>query len=466
MVAEKVESRHLENAIKQFSRIRDYHFHNSEGRVTSYPRLIILNSVAAAINATLIAEEDICNLTNFCGDKNKNAFYFPRIALSYSIAHISHEPAYFLWRKFYSFDRQNTSLEKYSKLKLQEIRKIEYPEYIFMTDFWLNYLYCAVPKKLKTSLWTFTLFTDPFDRSTWIALTVSFVIVAVILITASSQNRDVLRTILILFCATLQLGAEPSPRFSGLLLLWMAISMILVCFYSGEITSEVISPPPDDVMTKIQELYDNNFTLYFSRDYVRKSLQSSVAGMRPFLHTRRTLEFFLNNSVLSTYSVESFAELCLSNQRFIMDSWQNTLNLKHFSNIIIPAHATSEEEKARRCHVGQELFRVDEQYLVILPPGNSEVTQALLKLCQAGIVERWNKEIEGMLTSSRVQERVRILGPTKVKIVEDTTLAPMKLQGKSKTVFILWMICFQISLVAFVSEIIFLHATRTCTGLL
>lgn len=451
----------LNRALNYFFKIRDYHFGSKFNPPnTGYPSLIILHIAATSINSTVIVEREVCQVTGHCNQAL--ALPFPRVLSSYTVAQVYSKPILHLWKQAYLPTKH--SLERFHKSFSHSSEMKQMPIFVLTRDLKLNFLYCSLPKKLTISAWTFTLFTDPFDQLTWKFLSTSFVLVAAILIISDSRNRDISRVFILTLCATLQLGTEPISRFPALFILWMTTSLILVCFYSGEITSAVISPPQDDVITEISEMRDRNYSLNFRSQFVRLSLESSTKSMKRNTTAKTNLELFLNRSILlGRFTREDMAEFCLADGRFLMDNWALTLNFMHTCHMmVIPYWAKTEKDKARRCHVGQELVRVDEEYLVVLPPGNGRLAGAIRRMHQAGIIQRWGQEMQGMVASTRVQDRVRILGPTKVKVEEEVTVIALKMDGKSKTVFVLWLICVMISFVALGSELV-MKLIRLCS---
>lgn len=143
----------------------------------------------------------------------------------------------------------------------------------------------------------------------------------------------------------------------------------------------------------------------------------------------------------------------LGGNKFRVNSLDNVLDAAHRGNKLIQQHATNSLQKARRCHVGKESIRVDESFVVTLPPKNKQVTQVFNKLVEAGIQQRWSQESRATALFKRVQDRVKFVSITNIKEVEDNLPVALKVGGKTLTIFLLGGICIFLPTVAFAVEL-------------
>lgn len=84
------------------------------------------------------------------------------------------------------------------------------------------------------------------------------------------------RSFIVVLTIVVQSGiAETSRRKYVIIMLWMLCSIVLVTFYTGGMTSYVIKPPPDDVITSWENLEKSNLTLIFFQKF-QKDINSNV----------------------------------------------------------------------------------------------------------------------------------------------------------------------------------------------
>lgn len=311
-----------------------------------------------------------------------------------------------------------------------------------------NFYYSDIPKHLKMSLWKFSLFTDPFENTTWILLSTCFTIIAAILIMCNCKSERADLILLLLFSATLQLGTNALPKKSGLFLMWLGTSMLFVFIYSGEVTSTLIRPPQDAIMTEITEVFERKYKLYVTRPAALQVWKVTSEFMKPNSKIRNMMDYFVQNAIVdgSDASVHSgsndfLKKLVFSDEKvFTMRSWIYSLQLMQQGNQIIQTEAKTNREKARICYLGQELINFDETFFVTFPPSNKKLGKGYQLLFQTGMVNRLMDEVHGGLASTRVQNRTQILSRTKLAM-DQVTYVSLKMEGKIITVFLLWVFC-------------------------
>lgn len=446
----------LKTAVARYSRIRDYYFLNASGQsghisrapFSNFPTLIIFNVIAASVNATLVETQEIFGSKTYpCINEQSH----PKILIVFtnSVVIPGYKLPFQYWQEFYTLSNNKAIPIKRFSLQKRSL-ETQLPIYTWIGEIDVNFLYCDIPKKLKISPWnSFTLFTEPFDYSIWITLPICFIIVAMLLSEDKScQDRGTM--IFVLFSTTLQLGTKEFSRNSGILMVWMGMAMILAFYYTGELTSTVIRPHPDDVMTKLKDLLDRNYTLYFPsyENYIFTAVTGAAMSIKNTSTVKKDLQFLMENYVEIDPSDDEFKNFFVAENKFRFHSLDDVIYLQQAGNHLIQQNAQTTEAKARKCHVGKELFRVDEKYIVTLPPGNKALTKVLDKLVHSGIFQRWYQERRDMTRSRRVQDRVRFARSTNIKEDEDNLPVALQLQGKTVTIFLLWVICIFVSMVA------------------
>lgn len=93
----------------------------------------------------------------------------------------------------------------------------------------------------------------------------------------------------------------------------------------------------------------------------------------------------------------------------------------------------------RRCYVGEQLILPEVTYFVVTPH-TQEVANLIEIMIHSGFHLVWVNEFIGIAASNRIQERVKMVSPTKLWEEREP---PKKLDiadGKLKNVFFLWLV--------------------------
>lgn len=445
-IPRKYSPEYFHQVVKTFSRIRDYYRsddHNQSLQI--FPKLIVSKLVAEGVNATLLPYK---NQTKF-----GNLSTFPKILYDNTVSKTYEGKTSILshWKDYYNSPYSHT----HDLIRSHEKR--EFPMFSIINEKYLNFFYCDEPRKTKTYPFKFSLFTNPFDSWIWIILLMSFA--SVVLILTPNNFKDIISKVILLLNLTLQQGSPALPKYSGLCYVWMIMSMVVVTFYSGEMTSTVIRPPEDDVIRTVQDLIHRSYRLSFvSRNQI-EVLNNSMNSLKLKSKTKESIELLVKTRDQNN-SLGTFNNLLYSGKLCLFNWWENAMYIVHWAHKKFKTEAKTMGNKVRICRVGQELLRSDELFFVTLPPDNAQLTAAFHKLFQVGVIQRWMQEEEGLLTSGRVQERVRVVSRTKVKSMEVNVASKLKLQGKIVTVFSIWLICALVSIAGFGCEIFFHFSTR------
>lgn len=447
--------------IENYSRLRDYYARPNQLNIHLthsyfYPWLVVSNIVTSAANRTLIEPEDLCDYVDNCDDDAETSNIpkiLPRLPVVVVFEGYDYS-ALSIWDNHCSLSKRCGS--KFSGFsRFGEQREVESPSMSLVKSELINFAYCAVPQKVRVSSWAFGIFTDPFGNIVWIVLSISFTILSLVMYI--SKQSQTLTMLLSMFSAMILNSTHVSLRNSRLFMLWTFASIILINFYTADITSTVISPPPDDVITSFRELDQRNFTLHeWKEESYIKFLNNSVSAMKPNSPTRRVLESIFTKAILDITLENFVGSIIFGENKFIIHTWEIVMYLASLGHREIKKKEHIQQEKIeRKCYVGKELIRYDEIFFATLPSGNRELADRFQKLLDFGIVQRFYQEMEGVVTSERVQDRSRIVGRTNMKGSEDSSPESLKLRGKAVTIFLLWIFCAAISLGWFICELCF-----------
>lgn len=414
----------LQKVIQNYSRLRD--MYRREGndlvenwRMVYYPNNAVETVLAKFINATPISIDQARNLTT--------AVPFPEV--------VTLPSSY--WQKVGNYRNETYPITD----KIPEGVQL-----VLMYDIKYNFVYCDVSSKEKISIWEFSIFLNPFDKMTWGLLVTSFVLVAPI-------SGKFSKVIMPMISATLSVGTIAPSRGSRMFIIWMCVCMLLANFYSGELTSSITVPPKDDVMTHFRHLQERHYTYA-----LQKSHENSLKNLRSYWAKSPTEPGKVIAALLEKVALaEELYGFMIGGRYATIAPWPAALVFPWVHKFMIKTYRPYYTWSNKKCHVGQELAKMGEQFFIFLPPKNAKLVEGLQQLIQAGIYQRWIQEEDGLLHSERVQDRVRVKSPTKVVEMEVAEIPTVGLERKVITMFLLWGVCIVISFVGFCLEHIRFH---------
>lgn len=220
----------LGDAISNYSRLRNYFKPDPSGHRTwhleYYPSIIVAHTIAQSVNATLVSKDKL--------GLNESSLH-PEFQYYY--------PAF--WDSPEQFRKETYKLtgKNVTGFQLSEVLSLN-----------CAFVYSDVPHNEKITAWEFSLFTDPLDWWTWLLLVIAFLFVAPL-------SGKFTKIIMPITSATLSLGTMGPPTKSKIFLAWMGLCMLVGNLYSGEITSKIMVPPKEEVMTHFRQLEQQNFTM-------------------------------------------------------------------------------------------------------------------------------------------------------------------------------------------------------------
>lgn len=302
-----------------------------------------------------------------------------------------------------------------------------------------SFTYCDHPRTGPDSLSPFILFHESADTAVWFCLIASIVLISVLVKNIAGHNTW--STCLITLSALISGGVSISIRalqHSWLLTVWMCMCLIFVTYYSGNLTSEVISPTPEFRYSTLAELVLHKYTFIVNPfAYAVMKREVKTGGLLKQVETIK--------SIISATEVVNFDDVP-----------QLLITKSHCATLFIWPHAFKDISKAyefqakskmhqKHCYIGKELFFDESLYMVVSRPKIPQVDRVLRILMEQGIFNIWMKEYVGVSGSIRVQDRSRIISSTKFR---ENPKVPKSLnlkEGKLRNVFVLWMGCLLIA---------------------
>lgn len=156
-----------------------------------------------------------------------------------------------------SFGRTLTLLDQIAIIDSAMFTRIE------SVDF--NFVYCDTPKLLRSEMYDMGVILQAFHPNVWFFLILILLLCSVI-ISKTFHPRDISSAMLSLFAGLLGGNFQFGPgnlKKSTLFILWLLTSIIINNFYTGSMTSVLITPLKEHVMRKVAELDEQNYSIIF-----------------------------------------------------------------------------------------------------------------------------------------------------------------------------------------------------------
>lgn len=407
----------INNVLKNYSRLQD--FHNNP----PYPGpfVHIANFVATAINATLVSTRSLKQTCSTRTLKKIPTFY--NVKFAPVLSHLFNQ--------------------------IQNVHgKIEKPSAIQRVGLECNFLSCSQPKVQLEDISPLQMFRKTAEPTVWICLVLSLIFVSVTI--NFSLRKNFLSTIFISLSALLSPGVYRSQRFqhSCLLTLWMYTSVVLATYYSGSLASALIKPMKEYSIEKVAELVGNNYSM-ISEDREALFIVKTLANLSDFSEEAKMLKSLITKARIVSDDNELSRMMTRLTERYSLVSlWTNVLR----------GHSRAAEfiEKNKilnvRCFLGKELFFHQNVFFVLSPPNSDYLAEITGRMMEAGYFGLWWNELIGMGTSTRVQDRRKMLSRTKIEDEKNEPKALKLWEGKFKNSFVLWMTCLSMCLLCFCIE--------------
>lgn len=166
----------MEFIMRNTSKIRNYYFPmgtTSKGPRPLFAPTALTHLIASKTNATLILNDSVPESRG-----GNNGSEFPRVlppapSHGYGSANISS-----IWQNYYHPYRKLSNLDSTT-----DSNPTKLPYFSFHKASYETFYYYDLPRKMRISPWTFTLFTGPFDALIWLILIMTFVLLTAVVLT-------------------------------------------------------------------------------------------------------------------------------------------------------------------------------------------------------------------------------------------------------------------------------------------
>lgn len=218
-------------------------------------------------------------------------------------------------------------------------------------------------------------------------------------------------TLLITFAALVSGGVSiPCQvlQHSWLLTTWMGICLVFVTYFSGNLTSQVISPSPEFRFSSIKDIVANNYSLVVT--------QFTIGVMKYEVETSgRVDRNKILRKLISTVVVANYDDIPK-----ILVTKLNTSTISILSHAFRKINIAQRFQKVngannKHCYIGKELLFDESIFLFVTSRKIKNLQRTLRVLMEQGIFHVWIQEYVGISGSPRVQGRSRIISSTKYR---------------------------------------------------
>lgn len=220
-------------------------YNNTEGFI---PITMIVLTLCQNINASIILrpmykEDEKHNYRNLSRNKLAKIFNSPTI-----------HPR--------MFARTLTNHDRFSYIESNKYVRVD------SVDF--NFVYCDEPRRENSKWWDLSIMVQAFEMKVWLMVLASLLICSIIISVSRVQisyPAHIFSASLALFVGLLGGNmnfAILDLKHSVLFTLWMTMSLILNNYYTGTMTSLLVKPLEEKVMSSLFDLDKHNYTVIFT----------------------------------------------------------------------------------------------------------------------------------------------------------------------------------------------------------
>lgn len=427
----------LHDRLRDFSRLRDYHsFKRGAGANDAAWGIfgIIAKLAADSINATLI--------TRAHRRYKRNTFPLFKPLEGENLVYEG-------WKKYYHKGASGPSSEPMMHV-------------MSPLNWNINFIYCGSKAITHDSIWDSSYLLESFSLRMWLAILLSTICIALLAFRAyqikalfSIYQLNLLASLSVLLTPGFTKPHHVAYKYSKLFVMWMLSSLIIATYYTGDMTSKVITPPPEVTITDLPGIRDKRYSLQYTSD-IKGMLHYNLGTLHGFpIYVNPN--FKLIKKLLKGDLVER-GHIGNSPQEFLKfvlmmlekeDSatlmwWQAALNLASEINDFVSKRGASSNVTIsschwnKKCHIGKHLISTGLSFFGFVPPGSVRLAHGLQIVIEFGIVARWIREHYELHYAERAQDRVRFVAPTKLPKDEDRNVIKLAIQGKIAAIFVLW----------------------------
>lgn len=311
-----------------------------------------------------------------------------------------------------------------------------------------GFLYCAKPENLQEGIWIFSIFTEPFQFSIWVAVLVTGSLISMLAFTNLNHIRV---SVIPIICAVIASGISGIPeKRSKLFTLWVFVSLILTVIYTANLTGVLVKAPTTKITANFSQIQNEKYSLIY-----RHSIEMWIAQnlLKGFCNSRN--KFVVDNNVKALSNLLEFAKVAhnhtyeMLTRRLVAVAleWKQLLG-----NQITLTNAAKQAGVQRKCYLSLDVVHLGDAFYLLVQPKWMNMATLFTNMVEAGIYQIWDGE-RFSVSELRVRSSyLRYSYPKNAVHAEPKTLVTLKLEGKFFTVFLLWAILNTTSCLVAVAE--------------
>ncbi|CAL8087590.1 unnamed protein product [Orchesella dallaii] len=426
----------LDHIFRNYSQKRNYH----SNPPLYGPFYVTSKILSDAVNATLLVRAE-------AEAENISSVFYPLVSPTVQIYEMGGTPLIKFW-------------EKYKRRSVHIAR---------LTSLGFNFAYCSHPNVILEKAWNISVLVNAFDFKVWLTLFLAIFLISLKLATKLLNGVLLLqyRTFgsVIFKVSSAIIASVGNTQKSSLFLLWLFMCTVLVNYYTGSITSKLISPPEEETMTEISQVLKNNYSIIFEDivhlGTVKATVQSYAqesndhkSNVRKDLQSVHSLLNRLSRKSLIQDHTEYVRNVSYSEKVVILYIWPFIMKTVSDANNLIAKEQPKASER-RHCYIGKEIIPSGEVFFGFGNHGSERLQGVFQSSYEAGLHLYWMSEFVHMSYAKRVQDRLKVVSPTHIKYDFISTVSALRMEGKVLTVFFVWAVCLAICAVSSVLEMFY-----------
>lgn len=371
----------------------------------------------------------------------------------------------------------NLTFQNWQKSRQHKITILQVP------GLGLNFGYCEKLTFANIRPWSIEILTFPLQKETWLAL---FAVTALTIISydwvyKASYKID-MPLIYLLICSLLSTSlanfrSMPKTMF---LFVWIISNYIISIFYAASVTSVILVPSEEHSWGYLRNMVDQNYSQVIRHEMMINFLKAATLSNlksntiltknNELSDTQKDLNALLKSinktfppNITDTWAAEKHAvnQIAYGTKTFIVDSWPSVIYM--INQAIKLLREKPRQETKIRCHLGKTVIAKQNVFSVYHSPESSKVDWLARQTMDSGLFMYWWKEMIELRYSERVQDRMRVVSPTKiVHGMNGNSMEAPKISGYISSVFCLWVTCALICLLALgIENLVFYQKTNS-----
>ncbi len=341
----------------------------------------------------------------------------------------------------------------------------------------INFGYCDKVTFMDIQPWSIRILTSPLRKEVWLPLIAVITLATFACSWMDKGSFKIVTSIPLYFVTSLFSASLVISRCmskSIMLYTWILLSYVVSIYYAATVTSVIIIPSKEHEWGSVKDMVDQNYSFVVRNEIVLNFLKAAAMSALK-LNFNTTRKDDAQNDIFEIVKLTNYtsyaktfqpytpdkweAEKLTVNQvaygtkTFIVDTWPNLIKI--INKAIRLLKENPRHETKTQCHLGKRLVAERSIYSVYIHPKKSKIELFARKTMDSGLFMYWWKESLQLRYSDRVQDRTRVVSPTKIiHNLDRKSVDSLKLGGYISSVFFLWLTCIIICFATIIIELI------------